>query len=137
MTDGDVSWPPPDPDRMQRFQSPSSERPFTRDEDSLPDQDWVIAFRQRQQEDLKRFEHGPSILQERQPSNERNQYKRRWDERFDHVMPESEDSDEAGRDWRDSEGDRLEDFGVDEDVEFYDEDNVPLAQLLRRRRGKD
>lgn len=32
--------------------------------------------------------------------------------------------------WRDSEGDRLDDFGVDEDVEFYDGDQVPLAELL-------
>ena len=38
--------------------------------------------------------------------------------------------------WRNSEGDRLNDFGVDEDVEFYDEDDVPLAKLLSRRNGR-
>lgn len=36
--------------------------------------------------------------------------------------------------WRNSEGDRLDDFGVDEAVEFYDEDDIPLAELLSRRR---
>lgn len=36
--------------------------------------------------------------------------------------------------WRNSEGERLADFGVEEVVEFYDEDDVPLAEILRRRR---
>ena len=38
--------------------------------------------------------------------------------------------------WRNSEGERLGDFGVDEEVEFYDEeDDVPLSQLLARKRA--
>jgi palmitoyltransferase len=39
--------------------------------------------------------------------------------------------------WRNSEGERLKDFGVDEDVEFYDErdDEIPLAELIARRRA--
>jgi palmitoyltransferase len=41
--------------------------------------------------------------------------------------------------WRNSEGERLKDFGLDEEVEFYDEqqedDDVPLSQLLERRRA--
>lgn len=36
--------------------------------------------------------------------------------------------------WTNSEGDRLRDFGVDEDVEDDDED-VPLGELLRRRKA--
>jgi palmitoyltransferase len=38
--------------------------------------------------------------------------------------------------WRNAEGERLKDFGVDEDVEFYDEqeDEIPLAELIARRR---
>jgi palmitoyltransferase len=39
--------------------------------------------------------------------------------------------------WRNSEGERLKDFGVDEEVEFYDEqedDDVPLGELLARKR---
>ncbi len=40
--------------------------------------------------------------------------------------------------WRNSEGERLMDFGVDEDIEFYDEkedDDVPLSVLLARRQA--
>ena len=40
---------------------------------------------------------------------------------------------EGEESWRNSEGERLQDFGVDEDADFYDEDNIPLAELLRRR----
>lgn len=36
--------------------------------------------------------------------------------------------------WTNSEGDRLRDYGVDEEAEDDDED-VPLGELLRRRRG--
>lgn len=53
---------------------------------------------------------------------------------------ESEDShehiafDEGEESWKNSEGERLQDFGVDEEVEFYDEDDVPLGELIRRRK---
>ena len=49
---------------------------------------------------------------------------------------ESDGASSAGEEaWRSSGGDRLRDFGVDEDAEFYDEDNIPLAELIRRRKG--
>ena len=35
--------------------------------------------------------------------------------------------------WRDTAGDRLDDFGVDENVEFYDEDQMPLARFMERQ----
>lgn len=38
--------------------------------------------------------------------------------------------------WRDGEGDRLGDFGVDEEAEFYDEDDIPLARLVEQRRSR-
>jgi palmitoyltransferase len=44
------------------------------------------------------------------------------------------ESDGGEEGWKDADGDRLRDFGVDEEVEFYDEDDVPLGELLRRRR---
>jgi hypothetical protein len=37
--------------------------------------------------------------------------------------------------WRNKEGERLADFGLDEDAEFYDEDNLPLAEIMRRRKA--
>lgn len=38
--------------------------------------------------------------------------------------------------WRNKEGERLADFGLDEDAEFYDEENdLPLAEIMRRRKA--
>jgi len=47
------------------------------------------------------------------------------------------EGDEGEEGWRNSEGERLKDFGVDEDVEFYDEqeDEVPLSVLIKRRQA--
>lgn len=39
------------------------------------------------------------------------------------------------RRWRNKEGERLADFGLDEDAEFYDEDNLPLSEIMRRRKA--
>lgn len=37
--------------------------------------------------------------------------------------------------WTNAEGDRLRDYGVDEDAEGDDDEDVPLGELLRRRRA--
>jgi palmitoyltransferase len=42
----------------------------------------------------------------------------------------------AQPEWRNREGDRLRDFGVDEDTEILEEEEVPLGELLRRRRAR-
>jgi len=48
---------------------------------------------------------------------------------------QASDSGEEG--WKNSEGERLRDFGVDEDAEFYDEeDDIPLSELIARRKGR-
>lgn len=74
------------------------------------------------------------------------QRRKRFHDRFNQkTLPESDgegqsgpiygdDSDEGEESWRNAEGERLRDFGVDEDVEFYDEDDVPLAVLMERRK---
>ena len=70
----------------------------------------VDAFHRRQRQDLKRYDQG--------------------------ARAQSTESDASGNDgvtWRDSEGDRLDDFGVDASAEFYDADDLSLAELLRRR----
>lgn len=92
----------------------------------------VDAFRRRQQEDLKRYDEGGTTSIRRRPFHERY---RNGDHRSKSFASRSADSDDlrnSGAGWRDSEGDRLDDFGVDEDAEFYDEDDTPLAELLRR-----
>lgn len=44
--------------------------------------------------------------------------------------------DDAGEEgWRTKEGERLADFGVDEVADFYDEEELPLAEIIRRRQN--
>ncbi|KAI9874694.1 MAG: Palmitoyltransferase [Pleopsidium flavum] len=130
-----LSWPPPDPDRIPRM--PRSFQPgdaFTYNGGLNPDQNEIEAFQSRQKEDMKRFQSGQSQAYRRQPFHNRYSSEEKVDE--DKDIPEFNSAGSSGGEegWRNSEGDRLRDFGVDEDVEFYDEDNVPLAELLRRRK---
>lgn len=90
---------------------------------------------------MQRWDEG---IQRRRPFHERyeNVKTDATDEQSDESEPigfESDggsDSGEEGEEgWRSPSGERLRDYGVDEDAEFYDEDNVPLAELIRRRKA--
>ncbi|KAJ5118053.1 Palmitoyltransferase pfa4 [Penicillium atrosanguineum] len=130
-----VSWPPPDPDRIPLpAPAPStSTSPGLQTYASAREE--IEAFNRRQSDDMNR---------RRQFSNV--QRRRRFHERVqkvDHDGSEDEgqpgpiygdDSDDGEESWRNADGERLRDFGVDEDVEFYDEDDIPLAVLMEQRR---
>lgn len=92
------------------------------------------AFKRRQREDLERRQG----LYRRKPVQER--YAEQPDPQEDVSDPEGFDSggssDGGEEGWRSPEGDRLRDFGVDEMAEFYDEDDIPLAELIRRRKAE-
>lgn len=130
--DPGTSWPPPDPDRMPRLQrNTESAEAFTVSHNGLNGQDEVEAFKRRQQADFDR----------RAVQNGHVLRRKSFHERFAPETYEPLDDNEAGTDsgeegWQDSGGNRLKDYGVDEDVEFYDEDEIPLAELLRRRKEK-
>jgi palmitoyltransferase len=103
-----------------------------------PDEE-IVQFRKRQAEDLKRWGNNHESLRRRQP------FHKRYDEAAIKANDTSSPSlyvegDEEGEEsWKDSEGQGLKDFGLDEEVEFYDEDDIPLGELIRRRqqsRGK-
>lgn len=96
-------------------------------------QDVIESFRGRQQEDMRRFQGGQSQSYRRKPFHDRYDIKEEEDAE---DVPDSESGGSgAGEEgWRNSEGDCLGDFGVEQEVEFYDEDDVPLAELLRRRK---
>ena len=135
VSDAARSWPPPDPDRMPRQLGPANNQAFLYQDDSRSSREQLEAFRLRQEEDLKRFHHPETALR-RRPFHER--YKHASSEESERTKI-SDSNDELGggeEGWRDSEGDRLADFGVDEEIEFYDEDDTPLAQLLVRQRAK-
>lgn len=134
LTDPSLSWPPPDPDRMPRSSNqPPFEQPFVYDEDLSTDSNNVDTFRRRQQEDLKRYDGGATTSIRRRPFHERYKSRHDRDEPSASQPAETDDLGSSEEGWRDSEGDRLDDFGVDEHVEMYDEDDIPLAELLRKR----
>jgi len=114
-------WPPPDPEKMPRGIRPL-DKSGLQEFDSPADE--MAAFKKRQEKDFA---------------------SRRWgnDLHYDEARYGSEDEelwDSNGKlkaEWTNSAGDRLADFGVDEDVEIEDEDDIPLAELLRRRKNKN
>lgn len=125
-------WPPLDPDRIFRYERPNLEIDETMKEFSGQ---WtasdVESFNKRKVQDLQR----QSNAQRRQPFHTRFQD---VDGAQDASSGDDGESDNEGSSsgeegWRNSEGERLGDFGVDEETEFYDED-VALSELLRRRR---
>ncbi|KAL2357667.1 putative zinc finger protein DHHC domain-containing protein [Cryomyces antarcticus] len=139
--DPDTTWPPPDPDRMPRVR-----RRFDPDTAFVHGDTEVEAFRQRQAEDLKRYTQPQGTIHRRLPFHKRfsdpntvSEYgvEDVGEEDFsDGINEVEEEEEEEGEEaWRNSEGERLGDFGVDEDVEFYDEDDIPLAELIRRRKS--
>lgn len=133
-----VSWPPPDPDRIP-LPTISS---LADHDDRLPQvyestQEEIEAFNRRQMEDLKRQKPYAEV-QRRKRFHERCLADEDAESDTEQLSPPTygKDSDEGEESWRNSEGERLRDFGVDEDVEFYDEEDVPLAVLIQRRKGQ-
>ncbi|KAE8350325.1 Palmitoyltransferase [Aspergillus coremiiformis] len=128
--DSNVSWPPPDPDRI-----PLPPKDL-RDSVALAGAETsgfdIQAFNHRKAEDLRRQRAGLAI-------ERRKRFHKRLEEEIEEdESPQSEganekESDHGEEGWRNSEGERLRDFGVDEDIEFYDEEDLPLGVLIQRR----
>ncbi|KIW22948.1 uncharacterized protein PV07_11189 [Cladophialophora immunda] len=133
--DPGTTWPPPDPDRMPRLDRPleSAHDAFVHDHSNLSPNDEMEAFRQRQQAD---FERRPDYygVQRRRPFHDRFETTNLVPVENDYINRDEDDSLSGEEGWQDSGGNRLKDYGVDEDVEFYDEDSIPIAELLTRRR---
>lgn len=108
-------WPPPDPDKMPRSQRNLAEE--VGEVDYKSGREEIEAFKARQRKDMQRWEDKEGI-----------------DDEY------GSDGEEEGMDgeigWTNSDGDRLRDYGVDEDAESLDEDDIPLGELLRRRKAR-
>jgi palmitoyltransferase len=144
-------WPPPDPDRAYRRNATAvNADAFRYAESELNAEDTVAAFKARQAEDAVRRRRpyaGATDKEEDDAELGRNEEDFTYgDDASDEVGYEEEEELERtkggkGREgeaaWRNSEGERLKDFGVDEDVEFYDEqdDDLPLSELIARRQA--
>lgn len=135
------TWPPVDPDRMSR--------PLFRKDVEDNHVGDVAAFKSRQEADMKRWER-PSSMETRKQEMHRATMVSRDDEDVvnDNMIDDDYESEyEEGMDgeegWTSRDGSRLRDFGVDEDAEVDqiieiddedEEDNIPLAELIRRRK---
>lgn len=132
--DPGTSWPPPDPDRMPRLdRTLEPHDAFVHKHAGLSPDEEIVSFNQRQRVD---FQRRPDYygMQRRRPFHERFESENVVPIEDDYYTEQDEDADSGEEGWQDSDGNRLKDYGLDEEVEFYDEDNVPIAELLRRRR---
>lgn len=113
------------------------------------------SFRERQAADLARYEDADGeYVVRRRPFHERSAasskrsrdrvYEIEDDEDESALLTEDDeregasdgDADAGEEGWRNKEGERLSDFGVDEVADFYDEDDLPLAEIIRRRKAE-
>ena len=132
FVDPSISWPPPDPDRIPRkTRNVDQSQGFTYSSSISSNEDYIKAFRQRQQEDFKRFTKETSTITRRRLSHEPYEIHENGKETF---LQHSMSSGKAGEEvWRNTDGDRLDDFGVDENAELYDEDEIPAAAFLKHQ----
>ncbi|KAH8597662.1 DHHC palmitoyltransferase-domain-containing protein [Bisporella sp. PMI_857] len=111
-------WPPVDPEKVPRVTRIFDDAGI-REYDTPAEE--IAAFKRRQEEDFKR---------------------RGWTHDDDDAELESSGEESSGEGWdpderwKNADGDTLADFGVDIDAESMDEDDIPLGELLRRRKNK-
>lgn len=115
--DAPTTWPPPDPEKMSLNRALLDQTAPT-NAPNYSNESEMEAFRRRQHEDIARKRQAYSA----EPYDDA--------EDLDDEAPSSE----ADIDWKNSEGERLADFGVDESAEMMDEDNMPLSELIRRKK---
>ncbi|KOS23410.1 Palmitoyltransferase PFA4 [Escovopsis weberi] len=138
-------WPPPDPDRYR--QAAGAERPFARRNfemelqamDVLGPEELKAAFRERQEQDLRRRKL--MLIEELEEVDDYTTDDD--DDEYDYNYEYDEDDSKKKRrkkrprgapgGWTNTDGETLRDYGVDEDTEDGDE-NVPIAELMRRRK---
>lgn len=109
---------------------------FAHGQDQLSVRDQMEAFRQRQVADLRRFQKDATPIVRRLPFYDRYEGSSQQAERPSQQLDSTIGIIYGEEGWRDPEGDRLDDFGVDELVEFYDEDDLPLATILQQQRNR-
>jgi palmitoyltransferase len=130
--DPDLEWPPRDPEKEGRIEALKRSGAFTIMEDSI---EFAEGVRQRLREDLLRRAEMRGRLGGKggygRGARERESRKDDWRQgAWEASMSEAE---EGSEEWRNSEGERLADYGVDEELEEEDED-IPLAILMQRRK---
>jgi palmitoyltransferase len=123
--DASKVWPPPDPDKV-----PRAPRSSDKDEDikvyGSPAEE-IEAFKRRQQKDYERWggkqenTANDGVSDDEQPDDYESEYE------------EGVDGEEG---WTNADGERLRDYGVDEEAEVLADEDIPLGELLRRRKTR-
>ncbi|KAK4039333.1 DHHC palmitoyltransferase-domain-containing protein [Parachaetomium inaequale] len=131
-------WPPPDPEKMRQARRgawPGAAQPRDERYDAYQTQEEVkAAFARRQEEDFLRRQRAQA-----QQVHQRSGIIAELEELGGDGHSEGYEVVGKPR-WTNSDGDRLWDYGVDEDVEEElipargDDEDVPLAELIRRRK---
>ncbi|UKZ90343.1 uncharacterized protein TrAFT101_005366 [Trichoderma asperellum] len=123
-------WPPLDPEKLRRAgrEWGISRRNYEAEleDEGLTPQEQLEAFKRRQEEDMRRRKRRQDVL-----LAELEEVDGFGSDRDDYDDDET-NCNNAMRNWANSDGEYLRDYGVDEDAEEQDED-VPLVELLRRR----
>lgn len=116
-------WPPPDPDKsVWRGGNAFAMSGAVLDESS----DWADGVRRRQWEDMRRREWKGQLENLGEDADRKPKL----------VGGKMAGAGAADRKWMNGDGETLADYGVDEDEEEVGEDeDVPLAELMRRRAG--
>ncbi|KAL9579344.1 MAG: hypothetical protein Q9203_006737 [Teloschistes exilis] len=126
--DAGSSWPPPDPERMPRRRYKIADRsPFTYRADASELD--VQGFRERQNQDALRFTNS------RDNPIHRTSFLRGGGDSLQQDTDNVQDNAGTWRSSCDSTGEQLQDFGVEEDIEWKEEDDIPLGELLRYRKS--
>lgn len=136
-------WPPLDPEKARRagvgWPGRQTEQKGWGEEYETPEEA-KRAFEMRQREDWRRRGGADAdrwksgIVAELEDDDEL------YDVEYEGVGSDYEEGMDGEPGWTNSEGDRLRDYGVDEDVEDEDvvsigaDDDVPLGEVLRRRK---
>lgn len=163
FNDREGMWPPIDPDKMRRGVKNPQWAEQQRQEVLHLEEKWqnpqeeIAAFRARQEMDLRRRRGESGVIAELEGDEDLEDLEYEYidgdsasaggydDEDLEEGIEDEEDPSGTGKTlfeqgfdgepgWTNSEGDRLRDYGVDEDAEDSDDD-VPLGELLRRRRA--
>ncbi|TQV96929.1 zinc finger protein DHHC domain-containing protein [Cordyceps javanica] len=140
-------WPPPDPEKIRRAARQGTvggKRDYAselRELDQSPEER-KRAFQERQEKDLRRRRRALlAELEEEQGISGTVAEEQLGEDDIDSYSDyEGDETD----DWADGDGEKLADFGVDEDELDYDyttkevdeDENVPLGELLRRRKAQ-
>ncbi|KAK4164237.1 Palmitoyltransferase PFA4 [Cladorrhinum sp. PSN259] len=134
-------WPPPDPEKNRRAQRGGWPAAQMQEEEAFVyGEDIKAAFARRQEEDMIRRQRAAAAASAIHGSTKSGII----------AELEEEGEEEEGQegyewvgkprgDWKNSDGDRLWDYGVDEEAEEEvvgggGDDDVPLAELIRRRK---